>query len=313
MSALYPLIFTPWLRAMPWGGTKLVQQYGATPSTQPIGEAWLLSDHSLHQSLVSNGPLQGKPIDELLAQYPQDMLGSPTRSRFPLLLKILDAQQNLSVQVHPDDAKAMKWSNQEGGKTEAWHILAVEQDARIYLGSNPDYTRQQIAQFIRQQQEPTYLVQYEPRPGQTYSVPAGTIHALGNGVLALEVQQTSDATFRLYDWNRKDKDGQPRDLHLEQGLDCIQEFPQAGLTVESKEPDAATLLVNTPYFKLKKWSGVSQLSIVAPAILIPWKGDATCSQGHHIKQGHACFIPASMKQLTVQLENDASLFEVRLP
>jgi mannose-6-phosphate isomerase len=250
---LYPLRFLPYLRPMPWGGQRLQPWLNLSwPAQTRIGEAWLLSDHPVHQSVVANGPLTGTTLSQLLATRGRELLGQEM-PRFPLLIKLLDAQENLSVQVHPDDELARTWAPQEGGKSEAWLVLESSPEAAIYLGLKPGIDRATVLRELEHGTLPLCLRRYEPQPGQCYNVPAGSIHALGGGTVVLEVQQTSDATFRLFDWNRRDAAGRPRPLHREAGLACLQEAPAGiGLQQPHEMTDGAELLVASPFFRIQR-------------------------------------------------------------
>ncbi|MFO0815503.1 MAG: type I phosphomannose isomerase catalytic subunit [Gemmatales bacterium] len=311
MTELGPLLFQPWLRPMPWGGTHLKEYYPCS-SQDRIGEAWLISDHPLHPSEVMQGMYAGRTLPSLVAAFPQEM-GFVSGCRFPLLIKILDAAENLSIQVHPDDERARTWSPAEGGKTEAWTILQSDEDACIYLGMPGKPSKTVIDQHLRGNTLVDAMHRIVPHKNETYFLPAGTVHALGKGVMALEVQQTSDATFRLYDWGRVDAAGNPRQLHLEAGLACVQHHDNAGLQQPHQEAHTTTeVLVETPYFSLRR--SPAQHTIEQPCVVIPWQGNAYIPAADMIiAPGHACLLPRSMKNISITLDSDAVLFEVRWP
>jgi mannose-6-phosphate isomerase len=308
-----PLCFNLWLRPMPWGGTRLCDLFNGTMSDNPIGEAWLLSDHPLHQSLWNDD--EHTTLHELLSDDTLAAQRSTPLNCFPLLIKLLDAQQNLSIQVHPDDELASRWSPGEGGKTEAWIVLDAAPDSAIYLGLKPGIDKATFARELASGNAPLCLNRYQPRIGETYFVPAGTVHALGQGVMVLEVQQTSDATFRLYDWGRLGADGKPRDLHLEAGLACTVVAPEgAGLQKPRRDSDGAETLVQSPFFTIRRWQSPGQVTIQSPAIVIPWANDARFpSSGETLKQGHACLIPSAMSKAAFETTPDTILFEIRWP
>jgi mannose-6-phosphate isomerase len=312
MTDVGPLLFQPWLRPMPWGGDKLAQHY-QPDHHGPLGEAWLLSDHSLHQSVVCTGEFAGKPLPSLIADYPQE-LGLVSPIRFPLLIKILHAQMNLSVQVHPDDRLARTWAPKEGGKTEAWTILEASEDAKLYLGIPDQLSGVMVERHLREQTLVEVIEPVPAKPGSTYYVPAGTVHAMGQGVLALEVQQTSDATFRLYDWGRVDAQGQPRALHLDAGLACIQHRPEAGLQQPVCFPESGwEVLVQSPYFRVRR-ATKEKVTVDRPCIIITWQGDARINNYHlSIPDGYACLMPKSPETTTIQLDNGTVLFEIVWP
>lgn len=310
MTPASPIILKPWLRSMPWGGWQLRTMLDETICPNRIGEAWLLSDHPLHQSLLMTEG-QSKLHDYLRDPGSVGPEAS-TATRFPLLIKMLDAAQNLSIQVHPNDEQAKQWSPQDGGKTEAWVVLAAERNAAIYLGLKPGIDLATFARELASGNAPLCLNRFEPKPGQTYFVPAGTVHALGQGVLVLEVQQTSDATYRLYDWGRTGAEGKPRELHLEAGLACTQIAPtDAGLQSPKQDDDGAECLVECPFFTIRRWTKRREVSVKSPAIVIPWGNSVRVQSSEEtMMQGHACLIPASMGQANFEVPPDTTLFEI---
>ncbi len=217
-----PLTFEPYLRPQVWGGRRLAELGKALPPGT-FGEAWEISAHPHHVSLVAEGPLRGRSLAELWAAMPRALYGShrtpPTR--FPLLVKFLDCEQLLSVQVHPTDELARELAVDEAGKTEAWIVLAAGPEARIYAGLKPGVSRQQLVEQLRDVGIADCLHSFRPKAGDCLFLPAGTVHAVGGGVLMAEIQQSSDATFRLFDWNRSGADGRARPLHVEQALLAI--------------------------------------------------------------------------------------------
>ena len=209
-----------------WGGRKLETEYGMDlPPEKPIGEAWVISDHSSAESVINRGPFAGKTLHDLLTEAPNDLLGrcaQPTvHGRFPLLLKVLDARDVLSVQVHPDDAKAQELGEPDVGKTEMWHVLQSEPGSELYCGLRSDVTPELFRQAVEEQHLEDLMVCFPVQAGTPVFVPAGTVHAIGGGIVLAEIQQNSDLTYRLYDWGRLDAKGQPRELHIEKGLEAI--------------------------------------------------------------------------------------------
>jgi len=209
------------LKVRVWGGKRIPQHYEAE-SNEPIGESWELCDHDEDISCISNGPAKGKLLRELMSTGSQELCGEgidPNRpDRFPLMLKLLDAQQDLSVQVHPNDHYANQQKPGELGKTEAWIILDCGEGACIYRGLKPGTTKDMLKTAMESGTVDQVLKRIEVKPGEVYHIPAGMIHALGAGVQIAEIQQNSDTTYRLFDWNRTGLDGQPRPLHIEDGL-----------------------------------------------------------------------------------------------
>lgn len=223
MTPLYPLRFQPIFRRYLWGGRKLGELLG-----KPIGEgsdyaeSWEIVDRPSDQSVVVDGPLAGMTLHQLVEHAGKDLLGRHhPQPRFPLLFKFLDAQQVLSVQVHPDDARAARLTPPDLGKTEAWVVLAAEPGSKIYAGLKRGFDRHAFEREVRRGTAELCLHSFEPQVGDCVFIPAGVVHALGNGLVIAEIQQASDVTYRLWDWNRVGPDGKPRPLHIEQGLDAI--------------------------------------------------------------------------------------------
>jgi mannose-6-phosphate isomerase len=209
---------------MVWGGRQLGVALGKPlPPEGKYGEAWEISDHPSYSSVVSGGPGKGQTLRDLMRHKPGAILGEAAGeyARFPWLVKWLDAWDWLSVQVHPDEADVTRLWPGEGSKTEAWFVLAAAPTSRIYAGLLPGVDESRLRSALREGTVGDCLHQFRPRPGDCLFLPAGTVHAVGGGVLMAEVQQTSDATFRLFDWNRKDAKGQMRQLHIEEALACI--------------------------------------------------------------------------------------------
>jgi mannose-6-phosphate isomerase len=207
---------------MVWGGRHLGEVLGKPlPAPGPYGEAWEISDHGSHQSVVATGDEAGRTLRNLMQRQPEQLLGRRKAEPFPWLVKYLDACDWLSVQVHPNEEAVRRLWPGEGSKTEAWFILGAKPGSRVYAGLRPGVDEKQLRAALATGSVADCLHQWEPRPGDCLFLPAGTVHAVGGGVLIAEVQQTSDATFRLFDWNRQDSGGQLRKLHVEEALACI--------------------------------------------------------------------------------------------
>lgn len=231
---MHPLFFRPILKRTLWGGRRLGELLG-----KPIGpeadyaESWEIVDHGQDQSLVENGPLAGKSLRELVVEQNAELLGCHAGlDAFPLLLKFLDCHRVLSVQVHPDDAYAQQMPQPDLGKTEAWYIVATEPNSRIYAGLQPGVDRKSLEQAIAAGETEQVLHAFAPQVGQCVFIPAGTVHALGAGLVVAELQQSSDTTFRLFDWNRVDTNGQGRPLHIQAALD-VTDFANGPVAVQS--------------------------------------------------------------------------------
>jgi mannose-6-phosphate isomerase len=209
---------------MIWGGRRLVEQLGK-PADEPgpLGESWEVSDHPLHRSVIANGPYAGRTLRHLLDEQPEVLLGSGAKagSPFPWLVKLLDVHDRLSVQVHPDEETARRLRPGESGKTECWLVLDAAPGSRIWAGLRPGVDEAALRAALQAGTLAECLADFEPRPGDCLFLPAGTVHAVGGGVLLAEVQQSSDVTFRLFDWNRRDGQGKSRPLHMEEALASI--------------------------------------------------------------------------------------------
>lgn len=252
-----PLRFNPLLKRLRWGGRRLGTVLG-----KPIGaehdyaESWELCDHGADQSIVASGPLAGWPLSRLVQERGPELLGRHAGIRqFPLLFKYLDASDRLSVQVHPNDAQARARLPGELGKTEAWVILDAAPGSVVYAGLKRDVTRAALAAAIDRGAVEECLHRVPVAAGDCIFIPAGTVHAIGEGILLAEVQQSSDLTYRLFDWNRVGADGKPRALHIDESLACIdfRRGPVSALAptrVSQNHGDSIEELVRCPYFTL---------------------------------------------------------------
>lgn len=214
---LYPLLMQPSLHVKVWGGRRLESVMGkALPTAEPYGESWEVHD----TATIVNGVLAGKTLAEVLALYGRDLVGAhhDPALGFPLLLKYLDANDWLSVQVHPNDEQAQKYDHEPRGKTEAWYVLAAEPNAKLIYGMKPGTTKEDMAAAIRETRLEPLLNYVDAKVGDTFFVKPGTVHALGPGLLIYEIQQSSDLTYRLYDWGRMGLDGKPREMHIDKGV-----------------------------------------------------------------------------------------------
>lgn len=218
-----PFRLDVYFRPQIWGGRNMATTFSHFPAEGRFGEAWLLSVHPQHLSRVVEGPFEGQRFGEVWEAHHADWLGGPARSGpiFPWLVKWLDCQDLLSVQVHPSDALAQRLLGEPYGKSEAWYVMAAEPAGRIYAGLRDGVTPQDVAAGVATGDLLPLLHEIIPRVGDLIPIPAGTVHALGHGVQIVEVQQTSDATFRLFDWNRLGTDGKPRALHVREALQAI--------------------------------------------------------------------------------------------
>jgi mannose-6-phosphate isomerase len=247
MIPLYPLKIQPALHVKVWGGRRLESLYQRTlPTADPYGESWELHD----TATVANGPLAGHSIGALLREYGHGLVGPANDPAlgFPLLAKILTAEEWLSVQVHPNDEQALELEGEPRGKTEAWYVLAAAPGATLVKAIKPGTTREVMAEAIRTHTLEPLLVYEAVGPGDVLYVSAGTIHALGPGLVIYEIQQSSDTTYRLYDWGRLDLNGQPRPLHIDKGVAVsnVESVPEIKRTADNTLP--VVDVAQGPYF-----------------------------------------------------------------
>jgi len=245
---LYPMLLDPSLHVKVWGGRKLeTVMHKHLPTNEPYGESWEMHD----SAKVANGALAGRTLGDLLKEYGADLIGGQNdpNEGMPLLVKILDATEWLSVQVHPNDEQAAELEGEPRGKTEAWYVIAADPNSKLVIGVTPDATSDQVADAIRENRLEEMLVYAPVEAGNVLYIPAGTIHALGPGLLVYEIQQSSDTTYRLYDWGRMGLDGQPRPLHIEKSLKVARLGRLPAITYIAGERDSEIEVVNSPFFK----------------------------------------------------------------
>lgn len=325
----YPLRLEPLFQSYLWGGRRLQSVLGKKlPDTDGVwAESWEIVDHPEHSSRISNGPLAGKDLRTLAETEPQWLFGagSPLTS-LPLLLKYLDCQRVLSVQVHPDDRYAQQMSPPDLGKTEAWVILDAQPGSVLYAGLKPGTTAEQLKEAIQKGDVEECLHRIEPRAGDCIFIPAGTVHALGAGLLVAEIQQASNTTFRLFDWNRVDKDGRPRPLHVEQALEVIdfEAGPRAVAQPRATDQTGRERLVECEKFVLdrldSRFAGQSLAGdcglhlITAPRGGVELSWPAKGEERHEtLGSGESRLLPAVMPEVQAQLLDDAFLLDMYLP
>ncbi len=236
-----------------WGGDKLKQLFNKPSETETTGESWELSGVKGDVSIVANGPLTGTSLNKLIEKYPMDLMGKGVIERFghefPILIKFIDAKQDLSIQLHPNDELAKK-RHDSFGKTEMWHVMDADIGAKLIVGFNKDVDKQE---YVKSLEDNTLLdlLNYEAVvAGDTYFINTGKIHAIGGGVLLAEIQQTSDITYRVFDFNRQDKNGNLRELHTELAVDAIDFDKKDDFKVNyARIPDTVNGMVDCPYFK----------------------------------------------------------------
>jgi mannose-6-phosphate isomerase len=317
-----PLIFEPVLKRILWGGRRLETLLGKRLGPEPdYAESWEIADHPNGQSVVAQPvSLAGKSLAELVHNFPNDLLGPAVAAKynqFPLLIKFLDAHQVLSLQVHPDDSLARQLVN-DNGKNEAWVILHAEPGSRIYAGLKPGVTRERFQSAIDHQTVPDLVHWFEPCPGDCIMIPAGTVHAIGAGIVLAEIQQMSDATFRVDDWGRVGADGKPRPLHLKETM-LATDFNRGpvGPVVPVILPtnDSTCLherLTTCPYFEIDRLQFKNKIRLgdrdkMQFTIMIVLKGKIQISPFEAAKgAGTTVLLPASLGEIEVRQIGDES-------
>jgi mannose-6-phosphate isomerase len=249
-----PLFLKPVFKERIWGGGALKEDFGYEIPSEKTGECWAISAHPNGASMIETGPFSGWTLDHLWKEHPE-LFGYSNEEVFPLLTKILDANMDLSVQVHPDDAYAKVNENGELGKTECWYIIDCKEDADMIFGHTAQ-TKEEFHQLVEEGKWSDLLCRVKIKPGDFFYVPSGTIHALCEGTLVLETQQSSDTTYRVYDYDRRDDHGNLRELHLEKALD-VTSFPhrteKKAIMVETKGDATITTFVQSDFFSVYQW------------------------------------------------------------
>ena len=264
-----PLFLQSVMHEKIWGGTRLRDEFGYEIPSDKVGEYWAISAHPHGVSTIKNGRFAGTGLDQLYAEH-RELFGNSSEPVLPLLTKILDANDWVSVQVHPDDHYAMEHEG-ELGKTECWYVIAAEEGAEIIYGHNAK-SREELRQQIEKKEWDKLLTKVPVKAGDFFYVPSGTIHAIGSGILILETQQSSDTTYRVYDFDRKDAKGNLRELHLEKSIDVLNiGAPANSRPVTLKADDlTSTLLVASDFFAVYKWevSGKVDIEKTAAYLLV---------------------------------------------
>jgi mannose-6-phosphate isomerase len=320
---LPPLPFRPIFKPALWGGTGLRPMFGAAPSDEPTGEAWVLSDIGNDSSVVSAGPLAGVSLRQLMQERPAELLGDdrPANDRFPLLLKFIQARQPLSVQVHPTDEGARHFEGPGAvGKTEAWVVLDTEPGAKLYAGLVPGATAADFRKAIDRGEAEALLQAHTAAAGDCYFLTAGTVHAIGGGLLLFEIQQPSDLTYRLYDWDRVDpKTGRPRELHVEKGLGSVA-WPHGSVEPARCQPaPGRTALVDCPYFSLARWDVDRPFRVGAAGrcrVIVGIAGEATLrheGNEYAVGPGSVWLLPATVGECEGVPNGPVSLLECGPP
>ena len=308
---MYPLKFNPILKSMIWGGEKLRQYKAIDTDQKNIGESWELSGVPGNESVVSNGEFAGRTITELIKEYGPELLGrhvyETSGEKFPLLIKFIDARDDLSIQVHPDDAMAQEFHDQPFGKTEMWYVVSADKDAHLMSGLSAEITPEEYVSRVENNTITDILCDYKVASGDVFFLPAGRIHSIGKGCFIAEIQQTSDLTYRIYDFGRLGLDGKPRELHTELAKDAIdysvsEDYRTAYAPVLNEDAP----LVECKYFKTHLLDLTEPLSVDVKSkdsfmivICLEGSGKLTDSNGYelHLKQGETVLVPAVTDQI----------------
>ena len=303
-----PMFLKPVFQEKIWGGSRLRSVFGFDIPNDKIGEDWAISAHPHGVSVVENGEYQGQKLDELWQNH-KELFGNPTEPVFPLLIKILDAEDELSVQVHPDDAYGMKHEG-ELGKTECWYIIDAEPGAEIIYGHHAK-TREELAEMIQEGRWDDLLKKVPVKKGDFFYVPSGTIHAIGKGIMILETQQSSDTTYRVYDYDRKDANGNTRELHIQQSIDVTTVpaiTPQIQMKEERKGNSSIVTYLETEFFNVYEWDikGITSFKKQAPytlATVIDGAGELVVNEKiYPLTKGASFILPNDVTEWTVQGE-----------
>ncbi|SFI50595.1 type I phosphomannose isomerase catalytic subunit [Olleya namhaensis] len=317
---VYPIKFNPILKEKIWGGNKLGNLLGKDTDKDNVGESWEISDVNGNVSVVSNGVYKGTNLKALIATHEATLLGSDNFAHFgynfPLLIKFLDAKTDLSVQVHPDNKMAKKHHN-SFGKTEMWYIMDSDENADIVLGLKDKTVNPEVLNHINADNVDAVFNREQVKKGDSFFIPAGKIHAIGAGVLAAEIQQTSDVTYRVYDWDRTDDSGQKRELHTKLAEQATKQFDSNGKADYALQPNTSASLVNCEYFttnilditnhQVKDYSSIDSF-----IIFMCVEGQVDITAGLHtetVKMGETILIPANAKEVAFNSDN-AKLLEV---
>ena len=311
-SKLYPLLFEPNLHEVVWGGEKLTAWKGLAAKDH-IGESWEVSCVESSPSVIANGTWTGYTLNEVIRKHPEAILGIEVNKRYdgqlPLLVKFIDARKDLSIQVHPDDEMA-KRLHDKNGKSEMWYVLDAEPGAYLYSGFKEELSAEDYKRKVADGTIVESLAKHEVNAGDVFYLPAGRVHAICSGILLAEVQQSSDVTYRIYDYNRSGLDGKPRELHTELAAEALNyQVEDEYRTEYSAENNRATKVIESPYFSVRvtEVDGVFRRNLIkydSFIIVMCLKGDCRikiCSTGDEIvlKEGFSCLIPAAIADYEV--------------
>lgn len=322
---LYPLTFKTIYKDKIWGGQKIKTILGKDFSPLPnCGETWEVSGVEGNISIVEEGPLKDKTLTELISSYKGDLIGTKVYQQFglefPLLIKFIDANEDLSIQVHPNDELAKKRHN-SFGKTEMWYVMQADKGSKLISGFNQELDREKYLEKFESGQLDEILNSEEVRDHDVYFLPAGRVHTIGKGLLIAEIQQTSDITYRIYDFDRTDAEGNKRELHLEESLDAIDyNFYDSYKTKYEDQPNVRIEIGACPYFVTNKIvidkSFEASLSLDTFRIYLCLEGEAVLNAGESklkLSRGDVTLIPACLEEVNFEPSQKTTLLETYVP
>ena len=319
---LYPLKFQPILKELIWGGNKICKFKGITPEKNKVGESWEISGVKENVSIVSNGELKGKGLDELILEYKEDIVGQNNYEKFgavfPLLIKFINTNADVSIQVHPNDELAKKRHN-SFGKTEMWYIINANPGTSVLVGFSKQMTPDKYEKAIADNSFVSYLKEYDIQSGDVFLVPAGRVHTVKAGAFFIEIQQTSDITYRIFDYDRVGANGKKRELHTELAKDAIDyTILDDYRTAYVREENKPVVLESTQYFttellKLTKNLVRDFSKIDSFVIYVCFEGSCNIRDESnnivHVNQGESILIPAITQTIIIETDKNVSLLE----
>ncbi|MDY0781649.1 type I phosphomannose isomerase catalytic subunit [Tenacibaculum sp. IB213877] len=317
--------FEPILKDKIWGGEKLMKLLNKKSDRKDIGESWEISDVEGDTSVVSNGSLKGKDLKELLSIYKADLVGEKIYDqfgdKFPLLIKFIDAKEALSIQLHPHDELAKKRHN-SFGKTEMWYVMQADKNANLIVGFQKDSDQKEYIHHLNNKSLLDILNVDLVNKGDVYFIPTGRVHAIGAGVLLAEIQQTSDITYRVYDWDRQDSEGNYRELHTDLAIDAIDYKAQESYkTAYTKQENTSSPIVSCPYFTTNILPVLGKIEVNHSdkdsfVIYMCVEGEAEFEyqgQKEKLQMGQTLLVPACIKKISIASKEKTELLEVFIP
>jgi len=321
-NELYLLKFEPILKEKIWGGNKLKSLFNKKTTSERTGESWEISDLENDTSVVSNGPLKGRSLQGLLKEFKEELVGKDVFKnfgiKFPLLIKYIDAAENLSIQLHPNDRIAKEKHN-SFGKTEMWYVMQADEDAELILGFKEPISKSRYVELVEKNELPDALNKIKVKVGDAFIIPPGIVHAIGKGVVLAEIQQTSDVTYRIYDWDRKTESGEKRELHTALALEAIDLSSENAHEIAYKiKPNSTSEILATNYFKTNIISVEGEFSKDYTqkdcfVVLMGVEGSAIISlksgNTEILNPGETLLVPASASKIKIKSEG-AKILEV---